>query len=124
MPERMALDTVADIAARADVQPSSIVRFAKALGFDGFSDLQRVFQSHLVHRASSYRERIRASDPTARADDGPGVILRRLVDETIASLEHLKSDVRERDLDRAVDLLAGTEAIGVVAQRRPPPSTA
>ena len=35
----MALDTVATLARGAGVQPSALVRFAQALGYDGFSEL-------------------------------------------------------------------------------------
>src|SRR5262245_46987973 len=60
-PNEMALGTVASIASRARVQPSSIVRFANAFGYEGFSALQQVFRSRLVEGARpSYRERIAA----------------------------------------------------------------
>ena len=57
-PDELALGTVAVIAASADVQPSSVIRFSNALGFGGFSEMQQVFRGHLIERSSSYRERI------------------------------------------------------------------
>ena len=36
-PDFVALETVANIADKAKVQPSSLIRFAKLFGFDGFS---------------------------------------------------------------------------------------
>lgn len=36
-PDAMALSTVAEIARGASVPPSAVIRFAKALGYDGFS---------------------------------------------------------------------------------------
>jgi len=61
-PHDLALGTVAAIAQANGVQPSSLIRFANALGFSGFSQMQQVFQSHLVERsaphAAPYRERI------------------------------------------------------------------
>ena len=63
-PTDMALGTVAEVAARAKVQPSAIVRFAHALGYGGFTELQQVFRSRLVAGAvPSYRERIDGSAP-------------------------------------------------------------
>jgi len=38
-PDTIALDTVAAIAQRAAVQPSSLIRFARAFGYTGFSDM-------------------------------------------------------------------------------------
>ena len=49
-PDDMAFGTVARIAEAAEVQPSTLIRFAKALGYDGFSDLQAVFQERLRNR--------------------------------------------------------------------------
>src|SRR4029079_18391687 len=57
-PQHVALDTVAAAAEKAEVQPSAMVRFAQALGFDGYTDMQRIFRDRLVERSSSYRERI------------------------------------------------------------------
>src|SRR3712207_9590471 len=44
-PEDVAFGTVAGIADHAGVQPSTLVRFAKSLGYDGFSHLQQIFRS-------------------------------------------------------------------------------
>ena len=43
-PEDVAFGTVAGIAEHAGVQPSTLVRFAKSLGYDGFSHLQQIFR--------------------------------------------------------------------------------
>ena len=59
-PNDMAFATVATIAERAGVQPSSIIRFANSFGFPGFSDMQTLFQTRLVSGSPSYRERIAA----------------------------------------------------------------
>ena len=57
-PNEMALGTVATLAQATEVQPSAMIRFANALGYGGFSEMQQVFRSHLLERSDSYRERI------------------------------------------------------------------
>jgi DNA-binding MurR/RpiR family transcriptional regulator len=57
-PDEMAFGTVASIADEALVQPSTLVRFAQSLGFQGFSELQEVFRSRLRERVLSYEERL------------------------------------------------------------------
>lgn len=113
-PNDMALETVAAIAARADVQPSSLIRFAKAFRFDGFSDMQRVFRLRLVDRVPSYGERIRGLSVGAAPSD----MLGHFVDAGIHALKHLREEVRPGALDRAIRILAGSETIHVVGQRR------
>src|SRR5499427_10802822 len=71
-PDHTALETVAAIAARAKVPPSSLIRFAKHFGYDGFTDMQRVFRSRLIDRASNYNQRIREAGTLRSADpDSP-----------------------------------------------------
>jgi len=122
-PHDMALDTVATLARGAGVQPSALVRFAQALGYGGFSDLQRVFRGHLVERSNhspglrNYRERIEAF----RADQprsGPGGVLAQFVADGIASLEQLHEHVDRAALTAAVKELAPARTIYVLGHRR------
>src|SRR5690606_36325963 len=53
-PDEMAFGTAASIAAAADVQPSTLVRLAHHLGYEGFSDLQNVFRARLRDCTLSY----------------------------------------------------------------------
>src|SRR5688572_11858997 len=75
-PHDLALGTVATLARATEVQPSSMIRFANALGFSGFSQMQQVFQGHLVERSGSYRERIERIRRGARGSEprGAGVL--------------------------------------------------
>ena len=99
-PNEMALGTVAAIAERAGVQPSSIMRFANSFGFDGFSDMQTVFRTRLcrgsaelsrahrgaAHRAAAERQRPQRQ-PVGRAR-------RSSSRDGIAALEHLHESGR------------------------------
>ena len=57
-PNEMGMETIAVIAGRAEVPPSSMIRFAKSFGFSGFSEMQKVFQQGLVSRMSEYQKRV------------------------------------------------------------------
>jgi DNA-binding MurR/RpiR family transcriptional regulator len=117
-PDQMALETVATIARHAKVQPSSLIRFAKHFGFDGFSDMQRVFRSRLIDRALTYGQRIRQAragdfDPSTALD-----VLKHFAEADHAALRHLQAETSPADLDDAIGLLADAEIVGLVAQRR------
>ena len=58
-PSDLALETIATVAERANVQPSSLIRFAKELGFSGYSEMQRVFRLRLTDAMPDYNERLR-----------------------------------------------------------------
>jgi len=46
-PEEVAFGTTAEIAAKAGVQPSTLVRLGQHFGFSGFSDMQEVFRAEI-----------------------------------------------------------------------------
>ncbi|HEX6120634.1 MAG TPA: MurR/RpiR family transcriptional regulator [Dongiaceae bacterium] len=119
-PNEIAIESIAVIAQHADVQPSALIRFAKAFGFEGFSDLQRIFQQRLRESRPSYSERIAAmrEELDAQRDHGPQAILTRFAEANIAALQHLCEETKADDLDRAVQILRRAETIHLVAQRR------
>lgn len=42
--DRIAVSTVADLAAGSGVPPSAVMRFCRIMGFSGYSDMQRLFR--------------------------------------------------------------------------------
>jgi len=122
-PQEMALDTVARLAKGAGVQPSAVVRFAQALGYDGFSGLQRVFRTRLVERSNhlprlkNYRERIEAFR-AGQQRSGPGGVLGQFVADGISSLEALHEQVTDAALAAAVKAIAGAKTVYVLGHRR------
>lgn len=120
-PHDLALGTVAAIAQANEVQPSSMIRFAHALGFTGFSQMQQVFQSHLVERSATrsapYRERIEQMKRGGAGSAGEGT-LHRFVGEAIGELQQLEEHVDAERLAAAATVLASAPRIHVLAQRR------
>jgi DNA-binding MurR/RpiR family transcriptional regulator len=126
-PNDMALKTVAALADRIGVQPSSIIRFANSFGYDGFSEMQQVFRSRLVADATpSYRERIASMHGSTRgkgrangdAANAPTAVLSQFVADDIGALEELHNRTAERDLVKAVTLLAQAKSIHLLGQGR------
>lgn len=116
-PDFVALETVVVIAQEINVQPSSLIRFAKLFDFDGFSDMQQVFRTRLIDRVSNYSDRIRAAESENAAIPETGV-LQQLAAADAASLAQLARDIPQAELERVADALSGARVIGVVAQRR------
>jgi DNA-binding MurR/RpiR family transcriptional regulator len=115
-PDDMALETVAVVAERAGVQPSALIRFAQALGYDGFSDMQRVFRARLLARSPSYTDRLR--EQASSLGDTPHEVLGHFVAAGHEALDQLRASVEPGALARAITLLAGAEVVHLVAQRR------
>lgn len=121
-PNDLALQTLAVIAERCEVQPSTIVRFAKTFGYEGASDMQELFKDEMLTQAPSpsYAERIRQFSRRAGTAGAlaPQDVMHEFADSNILALEHLKSSVRKADLERAVDMIAGANAVYIVGLRR------
>src|SRR5215218_9377062 len=108
-PTEIALGTVAEVAQRAKVQPSAIVRFARALGYGGFTEMQQVFRSRLVAGvAPSYKARLARMKSQEKSVLGrqPAAVLSRFVSEAQSSLVALSQSVHARELDAATAILA------------------
>jgi len=119
-PSIIALETIANIARTAKVQPSTLIRFAQALGYSGFSEMQRVFQAYVAEQSASYKERIRsemARENTPVADQ-PSSLLHQFCEANIVSLKHLRDGIDANDLEHAVRLIGEAKHVYIMAQRR------
>lgn len=123
-PNFMALETVARIAERVNVQPSTLIRFAKEFGYSGFSQMQKVFRVRLVEGAPTYRERVLA-EAAGRSGDGRGrhdeSALERVVRVSIDSLKELVRRTDPATFERAVAMLDGAAHVWVAGLRRSRP---
>ena len=117
-PDDIAFGTAASIAATAGVQPSTLVRFAQQLGFDGFTSLQSVFRERLRERNSTYDERLAALRAKAEGDGGHRAIFEGFVTAAVTSLEDVSRTLDEERLEKAIALLARAETIHILARRR------
>ena len=119
-PNRFALETVAETARQAGVQPSTLIRFAKVFGFSGFSEMQRVFRLRLIEGAAPFRDRIHEHRGQLQeaAKDDPAAILNDFADASALALEHLKTDTGGDTLRKAVRMMDAARSICVIGQRR------
>ncbi|WP_442916092.1 MurR/RpiR family transcriptional regulator [Lichenihabitans sp. Uapishka_5] len=123
-PDEIAFGTAASIAQRAAVQPSTLVRFAQTLGYQGFSDLQSIFRERLRDRVPTYEERLRAVEDHSGAALKVGLLFEGFANAAEHSIRHLRNRLRPEMLDEAASLLAPAETIYLIGQRRSFPVTA
>ena len=114
--DRIAVSTVAELAAGADVPPSALMRFCQIMGFSGFSEMQKLFREAYAPGWPDYSTRLRnlkdggAGSPTA--------LLAEFVEAGRLSLEALAKTVDEAALAEAVRLLAKAGTVHIVGYRR------
>jgi DNA-binding MurR/RpiR family transcriptional regulator len=115
-PDRVAVSTVAEIAAAAEVQPSALMRFCQELGFSGFSQMQKLFRDEYSRKWPDYSTRLQ--NMRATGEGRPEVLLAEFVEAGRTSLELLTRTVDPGSLDRAVEILATAPMIHLVGYRR------
>ncbi len=117
-PDEIAFGTVASIAASADVQPSALVRFSRALGYQGFTDLQDVFRSRLRDRVLNYDERLAQMRDHGIATSKSGLVLDGFLEASERSIGKFREKVDHEAIDRAVGILAAADTIYLLGLRR------
>ena len=112
-PTAVALGTVTSVAGEAGVQPSTLVRFAQAFGYTGFSDLQEVFKAHLADGGRGGRDQWEEASSSEAA---------RLVDGFIRSSATSLAGVRDRldlaQFEAMSQTLAGADLIYIIGSKR------
>lgn len=122
-PVDTALDTAAEIASRLEVQPSSLIRFAQALDFEGFSEIQRIFRSNLVQQlpgySANYSDRIeKLKEGASENAGGAHPILNVFLEANRDALTSLQSEVSAPRLDEAIATIRAASNIYILGQRR------
>ncbi len=122
-PNDVAVRSVNAIAERCGVHASNFVRFAQALGYTGFKDLQGLFQKRLSTAAPGFEARVKALEGELGARDGQSEdgFLRNLVARDVASLQALLTDISPDDITRAAELLEKADAVYLIGQLRSAP---
>ncbi|MCF6102771.1 MurR/RpiR family transcriptional regulator [Mesorhizobium muleiense] len=122
-PNDVAVRSVNAIGETSGVHASSFVRFAQALGYDGFKELQSLFQKRLSTAAPGFEARVKALETElgARTDRSELGFMHDLVVRDIASLKEMLTAIQPKDLAEAVSLLEKADVIYLIGQLRSAP---
>lgn len=122
-PNEVAVQSVNTIADRTEMHASSFVRFAQALGYKGFKELQVLFQKRLATAAPGFEARVRALDNElqSREDRSEYSFLHDLVVRDIASLQDMLERTSAEDLAVAADTIDAADTVYLVGQLRSAP---
>ncbi|MGL4961618.1 MAG: MurR/RpiR family transcriptional regulator [Inquilinus sp.] len=122
-PNDTAVKTVNAIGEICGVHASNFVRFAQALGYTGFKELQTLFQKRLSTAAPGFEARVRALEDElgGHGSEGAGAFLRDLVLRDIASLQHLLDNTTAEAILKAAEMMDKAHTIYLLGQLRSAP---
>jgi DNA-binding MurR/RpiR family transcriptional regulator len=113
-PEGCAFQTVSQLAESADVDPSTVVRFAATLGLTGYPDLARLCQQRLREQAQLLE---RFGTLTYLEDVGDGLLPRTATYDQ-ANITRTFANVDPDDWARATKALAHARMVRIVGLRK------
>lgn len=114
--DSIALSTVAQVAERAGVPPSAVMRFCQVMGFPGYAAMQRLFRQALATAPPDYATRL--ANLKAQGAGQPAALVAEFVEAGRLSLEGLTRDLDETALEQAVSTLAAARTIHLAGFRR------
>ena len=114
-------DTVAVIAERADVPPSTLIRFANAFGYSGFNEMKQIFRENLMEETVNYSERAMLFDkidPENATQGAPNEILNVFTQANNQALLQLANQTSREQLESAVEMLHSANNIFIIGLKR------
>nr|WP_319390008.1 MurR/RpiR family transcriptional regulator [uncultured Cohaesibacter sp.] len=112
----MAFLTVAQASLESGIAASAFIRFAQALGMQGYSDLQQLYRRNTVQRRPSYRYRINTL--RQRGETEPELLLVDFCDTSIMSIERLLNSIKPELIEKAAEIICSAPELHIVGSKR------
>ncbi|MCQ3815086.1 MAG: MurR/RpiR family transcriptional regulator [Acidimicrobiia bacterium] len=100
----VAVASMRGIAEAAAVKPNTLVRMARAVGFEGYEDFRSPFQKQAADGTPSFPDRARFLQ-SINEGGRHGTLMADMASSALVNVEALFSDVKTSDLKSAADLI-------------------
>lgn len=111
MPAHVAVSTISELSTELQVNPSTLTRLAKKLGYQGFNDFQALFRRQVTSDSQPFSEKAdRWISHHAESDTGFAV-LQQISRDEIHNLNVMADGLDADVMDRVSDLLAGARCV-------------
>ncbi|MEM7287128.1 MAG: MurR/RpiR family transcriptional regulator [Actinomycetota bacterium] len=118
-PGEIAVTSMRGIAEAADVKPNTLVRMARAVGFDGYEDFREPFRQQAADGSPSFPDRARFLQ-SINEGGRHGALMADMAASSLGNVEALFAELDVDELRQAADLVAGarrTNVLGVGTAR-------
>ncbi len=110
--DKAAFMTAAKIGKTVDVSESTVVRFATALGFDGYPELQQALQVMIKNKLTTV-QRISMDEVPTDSE----VFIKKVLKNELHSLRNYTEEIDMQKLSKAADLILGARKIYILGMR-------
>lgn len=115
-PRTVAFETIAVIAEQMQVPPSTLIRFAAALGFSGFNELKSAIREEMLDNTSDYSNRIRLMRDQHQWHGDE--LMARFAKANRDALRQLELSMPRGDIQQAVELMSSARNIFLLGNGR------
>ena len=115
-PGQAAVQSISELAAHNGVDPSTLTRLGKRLGFSGFGPLQDVFRRHVTATQPFYSTRVREMVSTGAARKGPSA-LQQLAETECQKVLAVAGTLSDKQVERAAKQLLKAKHVYVLGLR-------
>ena len=112
-PGEVAVASMRAIAEAAEVKPNTLVRMARAVGFDGYENFRSPFQKQAADGTPSFPDRARFLRSINKGGRH-GTLLADMASAALGNVESLFSEVHTSDLKAAADLIDASRRTNVL----------
>ncbi len=112
-PNDIAVSSMRQVAEAAGVQPNTLVRLARTLGFEGYDDLRRYFRDDLSRTGQSFPSKARWLRSLA-AGGRHGALLSQMAGASMATIEQVFADTDADELRTVADRILAARRTSVL----------
>ena len=112
-PGRVAVLSMRQLADEAGVKPNTLVRLARAIGFEGYDDLREPFRSDVAGAGTSFPDKARWLQAIAEAEHH-GELLADLASSNLDIVEQAFDDLDSSELKMVADTILDADHTGVL----------
>lgn len=110
--DKVAVGTLEDLAGLVGVSTTTVIRFARQLGYSGFTELQKDAQNIVLNK-----DMIPEQPESGSPDQKVSSRLATSFERDIRNIENTMKDLKEEDLDRAVSLMQSADSLYIMSMR-------
>jgi len=115
-PAEVAMRSMRSISSDANLHPSTLVRFARRLGFESYGEFRSQFRSDVRYQLGSFGEKARSLQARAKPSQGMQ-LMDELLETELSNLRATAAVNSISDLDSCAEILAAAERIFVIGRR-------
>lgn len=112
-PNEIGVNSMRRVAAEADVKPNSLVRMAKAIGFESYEAFRRPFREVLRKGVETFPDRARWLQSIAHGGRH-GQLYAQMAAANLANVEHMFSGAGAAEMRAVADLIVGARTAYVL----------